>query len=219
MPRADDMPFFDVDSHEVPTQVNPLGAKGVGEAGHRGRAARADERGQRRAGAARRAPPRHAGDAGARLARDPGGARSGNQKRHGLSGALPSAGSAFATSVKRDPCGDAQQEDEMMRWRTISIWVPLTMALHRRPRRGPWRSASRRPTSSCRAPREATSPSRTFGARSGSSSSSTAPISLRPERRTCRPGRPTTSASKTWDPDPRRPAPTSRSRSRPSPNP
>jgi aerobic carbon-monoxide dehydrogenase large subunit len=33
MPRADDMPTFDVDSHEVPTQVNPLGAKGVGEAG------------------------------------------------------------------------------------------------------------------------------------------------------------------------------------------
>ena len=40
MPRADDMPFFDVDSHEVPTQVNPLGAKGVGEAGTSGRAAR-----------------------------------------------------------------------------------------------------------------------------------------------------------------------------------
>ena len=33
MPRADDMPFFDVGSHEVPTKVNPLGAKGVGEAG------------------------------------------------------------------------------------------------------------------------------------------------------------------------------------------
>ena len=33
MPRADDMPLFGVDSHEVPTQVNPLGAKGVGEAG------------------------------------------------------------------------------------------------------------------------------------------------------------------------------------------
>jgi carbon-monoxide dehydrogenase large subunit len=33
MPRADDLPSFDVDSHEVPTQVNPLGAKGVGEAG------------------------------------------------------------------------------------------------------------------------------------------------------------------------------------------
>jgi carbon-monoxide dehydrogenase large subunit len=33
MPRADDLPCFDVDSFEVPTQVNPLGAKGVGEAG------------------------------------------------------------------------------------------------------------------------------------------------------------------------------------------
>jgi aerobic carbon-monoxide dehydrogenase large subunit len=33
MPRADDVPFFAVDSHEVPTAVNPLGAKGVGEAG------------------------------------------------------------------------------------------------------------------------------------------------------------------------------------------
>jgi carbon-monoxide dehydrogenase large subunit len=33
MPRANDVPFFDVDAHEVPTRVNPLGAKGVGEAG------------------------------------------------------------------------------------------------------------------------------------------------------------------------------------------
>ncbi len=33
MPRAEDVPLFDVDGHEVPTQVNPLGAKGVGEAG------------------------------------------------------------------------------------------------------------------------------------------------------------------------------------------
>jgi carbon-monoxide dehydrogenase large subunit len=33
MPRADDLPLFEVDSHEVPTGVNPLGAKGVGEAG------------------------------------------------------------------------------------------------------------------------------------------------------------------------------------------
>ena len=33
MPRADDVPRFEVDSHEVPTRVNPLGAKGVGEAG------------------------------------------------------------------------------------------------------------------------------------------------------------------------------------------
>jgi carbon-monoxide dehydrogenase large subunit len=33
MPRAEDVPLFEVDSHEVPTRVNPLGAKGVGEAG------------------------------------------------------------------------------------------------------------------------------------------------------------------------------------------
>src|SRR5712691_11415664 len=33
LPRADDVPFFDVGSYEVPTAVNPLGAKGVGEAG------------------------------------------------------------------------------------------------------------------------------------------------------------------------------------------
>src|SRR5437899_3506678 len=33
MPRADDLPSFEVDSFEVPTKVNPLGAKGVGEAG------------------------------------------------------------------------------------------------------------------------------------------------------------------------------------------
>src|SRR5437660_191780 len=33
MPRADDVPTFEVDSYEVPTKVNPLGAKGVGEAG------------------------------------------------------------------------------------------------------------------------------------------------------------------------------------------
>jgi carbon-monoxide dehydrogenase large subunit len=33
IPRADELPLFEVDSHEVPTRVNPLGAKGVGEAG------------------------------------------------------------------------------------------------------------------------------------------------------------------------------------------
>jgi carbon-monoxide dehydrogenase large subunit len=33
LPRADDVPGFDVDSYEVPTRINPLGAKGVGEAG------------------------------------------------------------------------------------------------------------------------------------------------------------------------------------------
>jgi carbon-monoxide dehydrogenase large subunit len=33
MPRAADLPSFDVDFHEVPSPANPLGAKGVGEAG------------------------------------------------------------------------------------------------------------------------------------------------------------------------------------------
>ncbi|MBM3600453.1 MAG: xanthine dehydrogenase family protein molybdopterin-binding subunit [Alphaproteobacteria bacterium] len=33
MPRADDAPFFEIDSHEVPTTSNPLGVKGAGEAG------------------------------------------------------------------------------------------------------------------------------------------------------------------------------------------
>src|SRR2546430_5640119 len=36
MPLADDVPSFEVDSFEVPTKVNPLGAKGVGEAGAAG---------------------------------------------------------------------------------------------------------------------------------------------------------------------------------------
>jgi aerobic carbon-monoxide dehydrogenase large subunit len=33
MPRADDIPPLRVEFHCVPTKVNPLGAKGVGEAG------------------------------------------------------------------------------------------------------------------------------------------------------------------------------------------
>ncbi len=33
MPRADDFCFFDVSAHPVPTQTNPFGVKGVGEAG------------------------------------------------------------------------------------------------------------------------------------------------------------------------------------------
>ena len=38
VPRADEMPAFDVDSHEVPTQVNPLGRQGRGRGRHGGRA-------------------------------------------------------------------------------------------------------------------------------------------------------------------------------------
>ena len=33
LPRADDLPFFTVNSHPVPTALNPIGAKGAGEAG------------------------------------------------------------------------------------------------------------------------------------------------------------------------------------------
>jgi carbon-monoxide dehydrogenase large subunit len=33
MPRADDMPLFDIQTHAVPTHLNPLGVKGSGEAG------------------------------------------------------------------------------------------------------------------------------------------------------------------------------------------
>jgi carbon-monoxide dehydrogenase large subunit len=33
MPRAADMPAMHVESNSVPTQLNPLGAKGAGEAG------------------------------------------------------------------------------------------------------------------------------------------------------------------------------------------
>jgi aerobic carbon-monoxide dehydrogenase large subunit len=33
MPRADDMPFFAVETNEVPCKTNPLGVKGAGEAG------------------------------------------------------------------------------------------------------------------------------------------------------------------------------------------
>ena len=33
MPRADDLPGFAIAFHEVPATTNPLGVKGVGEAG------------------------------------------------------------------------------------------------------------------------------------------------------------------------------------------
>ena len=74
MPRADDLPDFQLATREVPTKVNPLGAKGVGEAGTVGALAAVDERGERRAGAAGHPAFRHAGDAGARLVGDRCGA-------------------------------------------------------------------------------------------------------------------------------------------------
>ena len=33
MPRADDFPGFDLENNPIPTKKNPLGVKGVGEAG------------------------------------------------------------------------------------------------------------------------------------------------------------------------------------------
>ena len=33
MPRADDLPTFGFETRPVPTKVNPVGAKGIGEAG------------------------------------------------------------------------------------------------------------------------------------------------------------------------------------------
>ena len=59
--------------HEVPTKVNPLGAKGVGEAGTVGALPALMNAVNDALAPARRPPPRHAGDPGARLARDPGG--------------------------------------------------------------------------------------------------------------------------------------------------
>ena len=66
MPRAADMPDIDFEYEEIPCVTNALGAKGCGEAGTVGAIAGGDERHRRRA---RRAAYRHAGDAGARVAR------------------------------------------------------------------------------------------------------------------------------------------------------
>jgi hypothetical protein len=75
MPRASDLCNIAVGSHPVPTKLNPLGVKGAGEAGNGRRDAGRDERDSRCARTARGSQLRHAGDAGARLARDPGRAR------------------------------------------------------------------------------------------------------------------------------------------------
>ena len=64
---------MEIESAPVPTKLNPLGAKGAGEAGHGGRATGRDAGGARRAAAARRHRARHARNARARLAGDPGG--------------------------------------------------------------------------------------------------------------------------------------------------
>ena len=68
--RADHSPM---QSHPVPAKTNVLGAKGCGEAGCAGALPARDERAGGRAAAARRRAHRHAGDAAAGLAGDPGG--------------------------------------------------------------------------------------------------------------------------------------------------
>ena len=87
MPRADDMCSMRIVSNPVPTEGNPLGAKGAGEAGCVGAHAGGDERDHACAGTARRARARHAGHQRSHLARDPrreggvGAARTADRRR------------------------------------------------------------------------------------------------------------------------------------------
>ena len=67
LPRADDLPAFDIELIERPTAANPLGVKGSGQAGCIARAADRDGGRARCAAAGRRRGHRHAGDAGARV--------------------------------------------------------------------------------------------------------------------------------------------------------
>ena len=73
IPKAEFLPPFELDRTETPTDVNPLGVKGAGETGDDRLDAGGRERGRRRARAARDHAPRHAADAGARLAGDRAG--------------------------------------------------------------------------------------------------------------------------------------------------
>ena len=92
MPRADDMCSMRIVSNPVPTEGNPLGAKGAGEAGMRRRAAGGDERDHACAGAARRARARHAGHQRSHLARDP--------RREGGVGAALRTGAEYREALR-----------------------------------------------------------------------------------------------------------------------
>ena len=70
MPSAAEMPSFEVHSTETPTPLNPLGAKGIGEAATIGSTPADPERGDRRRRPPRRAPHRHAVHARAGVADD-----------------------------------------------------------------------------------------------------------------------------------------------------
>ncbi len=69
LPRADDLPPFDIELVERPTAANPLGVEGLGAGGLHRRAADRDGRHPRCAAAGRRRGARHAGDTRTRLAR------------------------------------------------------------------------------------------------------------------------------------------------------
>ena len=75
MPRATDISAVDVKSNPVPTKTNPLGVKGAGEAGCVGAMPAVANALVDALSQSRRPPCRDAGDAGAPLARDPGGQR------------------------------------------------------------------------------------------------------------------------------------------------
>ena len=70
MPRAELIPQFNLSNHVVPSPNNPLGVKGVGEAGSTGSDAGLHECGVECLAHRRRRAVRHAGNAGADLERD-----------------------------------------------------------------------------------------------------------------------------------------------------
>ena len=89
IPSAGDLPNFETERTQTPTPRNPLGAKGIGEAGAIGATPAVWNAVDRRALAHGRAQHRHARDASARLEGD----QRGQQRVHFLSGgADPEAG-------------------------------------------------------------------------------------------------------------------------------
>ena len=70
MPRADNFPTFTIDQTETPTTLNPLGAKGIGEAATIGSTPAVVNAGDGCAGAIWRASSRYAADAAQSLGSD-----------------------------------------------------------------------------------------------------------------------------------------------------
>ena len=84
LPRAEDIPLMAVGDHPVPAKSNPLGTKGCGEAGCAGSSLHHRQRGARCAVRIRHHPHRHAADAGAGVARDPGREAEGGVRRSAI---------------------------------------------------------------------------------------------------------------------------------------